>query len=611
MAYVDHAFSISDEDFMMEPSYVIQNRPPIKEVALAVALLVFGTLAIVFGSYMAANRIGGDRAHGTKTLFTPKTLIKFLDWCNFDAIFAKIRGLVCDSGLVAVLAGVLLYEDRVLCVQGLQRLLLLKHTAGVGAAILHMIESMIPKGHLSWPNEDHCDRLDPIADVPHDPLPDRVPTRIRSTDPNTKQAAIQLYSRPSTADPPPRGPPQRIQRLGPLHPATSSTSAPKATSPAPQKTPSGRTSSNPPASTGSAPHPACDNVLGRPDNRIRRAQAEAQTLKSFIFAVNLQIPGRDCHSAVFYFAADEPISPGSLLYRFVNGDDAFRNSRFKIVNRIVKGPWIVKAAVGNCGLFAGEGADVPLPQRGELPGDRRRHWELGDSGTRCCIWLLEELLVEEPFLLEIVRIPGEQLLLTASLRYITSTFESVELNTVPVLVFVVPVLAGREKFRFWSLNGQAKLLGVLSSAVGATVLVIFEDGKGSNVKSAQGPKGRLTGCFLLGLAALVASAAYLFLGTVIAAMVNFARIWCIHKKGPVLVLAFTPLLIVYSFLFQTLVFQVSPRFWSIVAASFVIGGLYILLWAKSRDSGARKVDNGDEQNRLSESSTAEPLLGNI
>ncbi|XP_020264614.1 transmembrane protein 230 [Asparagus officinalis] len=64
MAYVDHAFSISDEDFMMEPSYVIQNRPPIKEVALAVALLVFGTLAIVFGSYMAANRIGGDRAHG-------------------------------------------------------------------------------------------------------------------------------------------------------------------------------------------------------------------------------------------------------------------------------------------------------------------------------------------------------------------------------------------------------------------------------------------------------------------------------------------------------------------------------------------------------------------
>ncbi|CAN4076499.1 unnamed protein product [Withania somnifera] len=84
-----------------------------------------------------------------------------------------------------------------------------------------------------------------------------------------------------------------------------------------------------------------DHVLARHDNR--------KSLKTFILAVNLQVPGRDHHSAVFYFASndDEPLEPGSLLYRFVNGDDSYRNSRFKIVNRIVKGPWIVKAAVGN------------------------------------------------------------------------------------------------------------------------------------------------------------------------------------------------------------------------------------------------------------------------
>lgn len=94
-----------------------------------------------------------------------------------------------------------------------------------------------------------------------------------------------------------------------------------------------------------------DNVLSRPDNRVaaalRRAQASGKSLKSFVFAVNLQVPGKDQHSAVFYFATDDPIPPGSLLHRFVNGDDAFRNQRFKIVNRIVKGPWIVKKAVGN------------------------------------------------------------------------------------------------------------------------------------------------------------------------------------------------------------------------------------------------------------------------
>lgn len=64
MAYVDHAFSISDEDIMMETSYSISNKPPIKEIALAVALLVVGAVGIVLGIIMAVNKVGGDRAHG-------------------------------------------------------------------------------------------------------------------------------------------------------------------------------------------------------------------------------------------------------------------------------------------------------------------------------------------------------------------------------------------------------------------------------------------------------------------------------------------------------------------------------------------------------------------
>ncbi|XP_047323050.1 transmembrane protein 230-like [Impatiens glandulifera] len=64
MAYVDHAFSISDEDIMMESSYIMNNRPPVKEIALAISLLFFGTTAIVLGIFMSINRVGGDRAHG-------------------------------------------------------------------------------------------------------------------------------------------------------------------------------------------------------------------------------------------------------------------------------------------------------------------------------------------------------------------------------------------------------------------------------------------------------------------------------------------------------------------------------------------------------------------
>ncbi|XP_074586094.1 uncharacterized protein LOC141841802 [Curcuma longa] len=65
MAYVDHAFSISDEDiFMGDSGRASRNRPPVKEIAFAVSLLVFGFVGIVVGSIMAANCIGGDRAHG-------------------------------------------------------------------------------------------------------------------------------------------------------------------------------------------------------------------------------------------------------------------------------------------------------------------------------------------------------------------------------------------------------------------------------------------------------------------------------------------------------------------------------------------------------------------
>ncbi|KAF3327435.1 protein ENHANCED DISEASE RESISTANCE 2-like protein [Carex littledalei] len=96
-----------------------------------------------------------------------------------------------------------------------------------------------------------------------------------------------------------------------------------------------------------------DHVLARSDNRVTAGLRRAKRLRvakkgSFIFAVNLQVPARpEAYSAVFYFASEEPIQPESLLHKFIYGDDAYRNSRFKLVNRIVKGPWLVKTAVGN------------------------------------------------------------------------------------------------------------------------------------------------------------------------------------------------------------------------------------------------------------------------
>eukprot|EP00249_Psilotum_nudum_P010771 c22754_g1_i1 orf=478-1410(+) len=118
-----------------------------------------------------------------------------------------------------------------------------------------------------------------------------------------------------------------------------------------QKLPSGDWLLNPLGVDWFKSNAKLDNVLCRPDNRVmqelRKAYIRGEGLKAFIFAVNLQVPGRDHYSAVFYFVTEDSIPQGSLLYRFIHEDDSFRNSRFKLINRIVRGPWIVKATVGN------------------------------------------------------------------------------------------------------------------------------------------------------------------------------------------------------------------------------------------------------------------------
>lgn len=89
-------------------------------------------------------------------------------------------------------------------------------------------------------------------------------------------------------------------------------------------------------------------VLNNPNSRLRKAIENEfpEGERPFIWAFNLQVPSKDNYSAVAYFVSEEPIPEGSLMDRFLRGDDGFRNSRLKLIANIVKGPWIVKKAVG-------------------------------------------------------------------------------------------------------------------------------------------------------------------------------------------------------------------------------------------------------------------------
>ncbi|KAJ6731790.1 ENHANCED DISEASE RESISTANCE-RELATED [Salix purpurea] len=66
------------------------------------------------------------------------------------------------------------------------------------------------------------------------------------------------------------------------------------------------------------------------------------------------IPSKPNYSLVLYYAADRPINKSSLLGKFVDGTDLFRDSRFKLIPSIIEGYWMVKRAVGTKACLLGK-----------------------------------------------------------------------------------------------------------------------------------------------------------------------------------------------------------------------------------------------------------------
>uniref|UniRef100_M4C2F2 START domain-containing protein n=1 Tax=Hyaloperonospora arabidopsidis (strain Emoy2) TaxID=559515 RepID=M4C2F2_HYAAE len=84
-----------------------------------------------------------------------------------------------------------------------------------------------------------------------------------------------------------------------------------------------------------------------------RVDSIGRTSSKFTFVVNMIIPGPENTCMVFYFhpARDNVFEDGSpfseLLNDFFDGDDQFRNSRFKLIPTVVEGSFIIKQSVGS------------------------------------------------------------------------------------------------------------------------------------------------------------------------------------------------------------------------------------------------------------------------
>uniref|UniRef100_A0ACD5TL84 Uncharacterized protein n=1 Tax=Avena sativa TaxID=4498 RepID=A0ACD5TL84_AVESA len=95
-----------------------------------------------------------------------------------------------------------------------------------------------------------------------------------------------------------------------------------------------------------------DNV-GRQKGCVAQVAAEKGM---HTFVANIQIPGSTHYSLVMYFVTST-LKKGSLLQRFFDGDDEFRNSRLKLIPSVPKGSWIVRQSVGSTPCLLGKAVD--------------------------------------------------------------------------------------------------------------------------------------------------------------------------------------------------------------------------------------------------------------
>ncbi|KAH0974621.1 hypothetical protein GBA52_016520 [Prunus armeniaca] len=95
----------------------------------------------------------------------------------------------------------------------------------------------------------------------------------------------------------------------------------------------------------------------RMDHVARRQGCAAQVAsEKGLFSIVFNLQGSTHYSMVFYFVTKELV-PGSLLQRFVDGDDEFRTSRLKLIPSVPKGSWIVRQSVGSTPCLLGKAVD--------------------------------------------------------------------------------------------------------------------------------------------------------------------------------------------------------------------------------------------------------------
>ncbi|KAE9611431.1 putative protein ENHANCED DISEASE RESISTANCE 2, PH domain, START [Lupinus albus] len=99
-----------------------------------------------------------------------------------------------------------------------------------------------------------------------------------------------------------------------------------------------------------------DDLSSRPGSIVQQYAAKGGS--EFFFVINIQMPSNPMYSLALYYMTRSPLEDNPLLQSFVDGDDTYRNSRFKLIPYISKGSWIVKQSVGKKACLVGQALEI-------------------------------------------------------------------------------------------------------------------------------------------------------------------------------------------------------------------------------------------------------------
>lgn len=129
----------------------------------------------------------------------------------------------------------------------------------------------------------------------------------------------------------------------------------------------------------------------------------------YMLAVNIIVAGKPKISVVTYYARDpseqlnaSKSAHGTLFQAFLQGDDAFRNARLKLIPFVPEGPWVVRKSVGKRPLIVAKALAVNYysrPNYMEIVADTSTD-PIGSKVTGLCRQHIWSIVVDIAILLE-------------------------------------------------------------------------------------------------------------------------------------------------------------------------------------------------------------------